>query len=165
MKNLFFLLATVLLGFFSCRNDESSVQKIDQIINLYIDSAGIDMLNLKIPESYTQIRMNDVYGLSDNSPVIFNRRIDVDTIHYIEYIAGARRIRIDSSGDPKTFESKIALIMTKKINDSTNTVINDILTINYLWTPQLFQVSKIWYNNSLVFTKVQGEPNIVKITK
>ncbi len=165
MKNIFFLLMVVLLAFFSCRNDGDSAQKIDQIIHLYIDSLGQDMLNEKIPGSYTNTRMNDVYGITDNAPVSFSPQKDSDTINYIEYLAGAKRIGIDSSGNSKTYESKIALIFTKKINDSTNSVFSDILKIQYLSTPDLFQVSKIWYNDDLKFTKVEGEPNIVKISK
>ena len=165
MKNLFFVLIVGFFAFLSCRNDESDVQQIDQIIHLYIDSANQDMLNAKIPGSYTNIRMNDVYGITDTAPVNFTPKKTLDTINYIEYIAGAKRIGIDSVGDSKNYQSKIALILTKKINDSTNAIINDTMTIDYHWTPTLFQVSKVWYNNVLKFTKVEGQPNIVKITK
>lgn len=165
MKKIIFLMMISFLGFLSCRNDGDSAQKIDQIIQLYIDSLGQDMLNEKIPGSYTNTRMNDVYGITDNAPVSFSPQKDSDTINYIEYLAGAKRIGIDSSGNSKTYESKIALIFTKKINDSTNSVFSDILKIQYLSTPDLFQVSKIWYNDDLKFTKVEGEPNIVKISK
>ena len=166
MKNSFFFLAIVLLGFLSCRNDNVTGQQIDQVIHLYIDSANQDMLNSKIPNSYTDVKMNDVYGITDNAPVTFSPKIGTtDTIHFIEDVAGARRIRIDSTATFKIYESKIALRLTKKTSATTNAIINDTLTVNYLWTPELFQVSKIWYNNSLKFTKVEGQPNIVKITK
>ena len=52
-------------------------------------------------------------------------------------------------------------IMTKKVND-TNRIVNDTMIINYTSTPNLFQVSKVWYNDVLKFTKVEGQPNIVK---
>ena len=165
MKNLFFLAMIVFLGFLSCRSDEEAVQKIDQIINLYVDSLGQDMLNAKISGSYISSSMNDVYGLTDSAPVTFSVKKDADTINYIEYLAGAKRIGIDSSESFKTYESKIALLLTKKINDSTRRSTNDTLTIQYRSTPTLFQVSKIWYNNVLHFTKVEGEPNILKIVK
>lgn len=165
MKNLFFLTMIAFFAFLSCRSDEDSVQKIDQVINLYIDSVGQDLLNVKVPGSYVSSSMNDVYGLTDNAPVSFAVKKDTDTINYIEYVAGAKRIGIDSSGSTKTYESKIALFLTKKINDSTNRVSNDTLTIQYLSTPSLFQVSKIWYNDVLQFTKVEGQPNTVKIVK
>lgn len=164
MKNVFFLTIIVFFAFLSCRSDDDSVQRIDQVINLYIDSLGQDMLNSKVPGSYTNSRMNDVYGLTDNAPVSFTIKKDADTISYIEYLAGAKRIGIDSSGTSKTYESKVALFLTKKVNDS-NKVTNDTITIQYLSTPELFQVSKLWYNGVLQFTKVEGQPNTVKIVK
>ena len=164
MKNVFFLTVIIFSAFLSCRSDEDAVQRIDQVINLYIDSLGQDMLNSKVPGSYTNSRMNDVYGLTDNAPVSFTIKEDADTISYIEYLAGAKRIGIDSSGTSKTYESKVALFLTKKVNDS-NRVTNDTITIQYLSTPELFQVSKLWYNGVLQFTKVEGQPNTVKIVK
>ena len=164
MKNVFFLTIIIFFAFLSCRSDEDAVQRIDQVINLYIDSLGQDMLNSKVSGSYTNSRMNDVYGLTDNAPVSFTIKKDADTISYIEYLAGAKRIGIDSSGTSKTYESKVALFLTKKVNDS-NRVTNDTITIQYLSTPELFQVSKLWYNGVLQFTKVEGQPNTVKIVK
>ena len=164
MKNVFFLTIIVFFAFVSCRSDDDSVQRIDQVVNLYIDSLGQDMLNSKVPGSYTNSRMNDVYGLTDNAPVSFTIKKDSDTISYIEYLAGAKRIGIDSSGTSKTYESKVALFLTKKVND-TNRVTNDTITIQYLSTPELVQVSKLWYNGVLQFTKVEGQPNTVKIVK
>ena len=164
MKNVFFLTIIVFFAFLSCRSDDDSVQRIDQVVNLYIDSLGQDMLNSKVPGSYSNSRMNDVYGLTDNAPVSFTIKKVSDTISYIEYLAGAKRIGIDSSGTSKTYESKVALFLTKKVND-TNRVTNDTITIQYLSTPELFQVSKLWYNGVLQFTKVEGQPNTVKIVK
>ena len=92
MKNVFSLFAIAFFAFLSCRNDEATVQKIDQIIQLYIDSADQDMLNTNIKGGYTNARMNDVYGLTDTAPVNFSPKKDNDTVSYIEYIAGARRI-------------------------------------------------------------------------
>lgn len=164
MKNVFFLLLAVFVAFLSCRSDEDSVQKIDQVINLYIDSLGQDMLNTKLAGSYISSTMNDVYGLTDNAPISISIKKDADTINYIEYLAGAKRIAIDSTANSKTYESKIALNLTKKIADA-NRITNDTMTIQYLSTPNLFQVSKIWYNGVLQFTKVEGQPNTVKIVK
>lgn len=165
MKNLFFLLLISGFSLLSCRNGDDVVQNIDQVIKLYIDSAGVDMLNSKIPGGYTNIRMNDVNGLRDSAPVSFNLQKDADTLNYIEYIAGARRIGIDTLAFPKTYQSKVALRMDKKINETTTNVINDTMTIQYSLSPDLFQVSKIWYNGELKFTKTDGIPNVVKVTK
>lgn len=165
MKNLFFLMLVAFLGFISCRNDENDVQKIDQVMQLYIDSLGQDMLNVKLPGSYTTTSMNDVYGLTDNAPVTFSVKKDADTVSFIEYVAGAKRIRIDSTELSKTYESKIALTLIKSINDSVKRTTNDTMTIQYLSTPTLFEISKVWYNDVLQFTKVEGQPNVIKITK
>ena len=165
MKNLFFLMLVAFLGLTSCRNDESDVQKIDQIMQLYIDSLGQDMLNVKLPGSYTTTSMNDVYGLTDNAPVTFSVKKDADTVSFIEYVAGAKRIRIDSTELSKTYESKIALTLIKSINDSVKRTTNDTMTIQYRSTPTLFEISKVWYNNVLQFTKVEGQPNVIKISK
>lgn len=165
MKNLFFLMLVAFLGFISCRNDENDVQKIDQVMQLYIDSLGQDMLNVKLPGSYTTTSMNDVYGLTDNAPVTFSVKKDADTVSFIEYVAGAKRIRIDSTEFSKTYESKIALTLIKSINDSVKRTTNDTMTIQYLSTPTLFEISKVWYNDVLQFNKVEGQPNVIKISK
>lgn len=164
MKN-FFLMLVAFLGFISCRNDENDVQKIDQVMQLYIDSLGQDMLNVKLPGSYTSTSMNDVYGLTDNAPVTFSVKKGADTVSFIEYVAGAKRIRIDSTELSKTYESKIALTLIKSINDSVKRTTNDTMTIQYLSTPTLFEISKVWYNDVLQFTKVEGQPNVIKISK
>lgn len=165
MKNLFFLMLVAFLGFISCRNDENDVQKIDQVMQLYIDSLGQDMLNVKLPGSYTTTSMNDVYGLTDNAPVTFSVKKDADTVSFIEYVAGAKRLRIDSTEFSKTYESKIALTLIKSINDSVKRTTNDTMTIQYLSTPTLFEISKVWYNDVLQFNKVEGQPNVIKISK
>lgn len=165
MKNVFFSLMIIGFALLSCRSDEEGVQRIDQLIQIYIDSAGQDMLNTNISGGYSNLRMNDVNGFTDSAPVSFNIKKNKDTVSYMEYIAGARRIGIDSSGTSKTYESKIALFYNKRINDSTLTINNDTLIVHYTSTPTIFQVSKIWYNNELKFTKVEGQENIVEIQK
>lgn len=165
MKNIFFVALMTFFLFLGCRNNDNDLQKIDQILNLYIDSAGHDMLNNTIAGSYSNIQGNDIYGLTDNAPVSFNNKKDADTVNYLEYLAGARRIPIDSVGDLKTYESRIALILTRRVNDSTTTINNDTMKIEYTSSPRLFQVSKVYYNDVLKFTKIEGEPNIVKISK
>jgi len=149
----------------SCRNEDENIQRIDQIIQLYIDSAGQDMLNSKIPGSYTDININDVYGLTDTAPVAFSLKKNADTVSYLEYVAAAKRITIDSTATFQIYESKLALQLTKKLNDSTNLVTNDTMKIQYQSTPEIFQVSKIWYNNELKFTKTDQLLNVVKISK
>lgn len=165
MKNLFFFLLVAAFSLLSCRKDDETVQRIDQVVKLYIDSAGVDMLNTNIPGGYSNVRMNDVNGLRDSAPVSFSLEKNADTLSYIEYVAGARRLGIDTLAFPKIYESKIALIMDRNIDASTINVVNDTLIIHYALTPELFQVSKIWYNGELKFTKTEGSANTVKVTK
>ncbi|MBW8362371.1 MAG: hypothetical protein K0M56_09335 [Kaistella sp.] len=165
MKNAFFGFCTVLFVLLSCRGNDDEIQRIDQTLQLYIDSAGTDMLDASLPGAYINVAMNDINGLTDNAPAPFSIKKDADLHSYLEYIAGARRIRIDSTADFKTYESKIALNLTKKINDSTQVVTNDTLTLQYHFSSTLFQISKVWYNGVLSFTKVEGAPNVIKIQK
>ncbi len=166
MKNIFFALVIVFAAAVSCRNDDDLVQQIDQVVNLYIDSAGIDMLNSSVSGSYKTVTMNDVNGITDTAPVSVSIKSDEDTIRYIDYVSGARRIIIDSSdANTKIYESKIAIIFTKKLTDSTTSTFSDTLILNYVLKPEVFRLEKAWYNNNLVFTKVDGQSNIIKITK
>ncbi len=57
------------------------------------------------------------------------------------------------------------IIRLSKTVDEETVVDDDTIKIEYNWTPSLFQLSKLWYNKELKFTKVQGQPNIVTIVK
>lgn len=164
MKNIFFLLIFIFVIAVSCRKEEP-LQNIDQIVHLYIDSLGKDMLNKNIPGSYFSVSMNDVDGATDNAPVTVNLKKNADTISYIEYIAGATRVLTDSVADKKMYRSRIALQLISRINDSTQSASRDTLILNYTYTPELFQISSALYNQQLVFTKKDGPPNVIKIHK
>lgn len=166
MKNIFFASVIIFFAFLSCRDDDRIVQNIDQIVTIYMDSAGQDMLNSNISGSYTNITFNDANGLTDNAPVSLSNRKDIDTVNFLEYVAGARRILIDSSdANAKVYESKIDFTFTKKVTDTTNTTFTETLTLNYIMKPEVFRIEKAFYNDNLVFTKVDGEPNVIKIKK
>ncbi|MGC4128191.1 MAG: hypothetical protein QM564_01230 [Bergeyella sp.] len=166
MKNIFFGSLIVFFAFLSCGSEEPDGQYIDQIVHLYIDSAGQDMLNSNISGSYTAVTMNDEYGTTDSAPVSVSIKSDADTVRYIEYVAGAKRILVDSSDvNNKIYQSKISLTLTRKVNDTLNSTFSDILILNYRYTPDVFQLQEAYYNNQLVFTKTAGQPNIVKVIK
>ncbi len=165
MKNASFLIVFALLLTASCRTSEDSVQRVDQVLNIYIDSAGQDLLNTKLLQAYTEIRMNDVYGLKDTAPVNFTLKQNADTLNYIEYVAGARRIIIDSSAAQRSYESKIAFAFAKKINDSTKVTVSDTLKIQYLWTPTVFRVADVWYNGNPVKLEPADLRYLIKISK
>lgn len=165
-KNIFFAAMVFGAAVVSCRSDDDLAQQIDQVVLLYIDSAGKDMLNTGISGSYQSVTMNDVNGLTDTAPVSFTQKYDLDSLRYIEYVAGARRILVDSSdAGAKVYQSRIALIITQKKSDSVTSVFSDTLVLNYVLKPDIFYVDKAWYRNRQVFTKTPGQANIVKVTK
>lgn len=164
--NTILIISILFFAIISCKNGDEDLQQIDQVVNLYIDSAGTDMLNKNIAGTYTSVSMNDVYGITDNAPISVNFKKTADTINYIEYIAGAKRKLIDSSdSNNKIYQSKIALNMILKESDTKTSTTNDTLTLNYLNSATLFGLKEAFYNNILVFSKVEGESNVIKIQK
>jgi hypothetical protein len=163
MRNIAFGILIVFFALLSCRSDEDDIQKIDQIFNLYMkNSAGQDLLNAKKAGSYSSITMNDNYGISDTAPVSFALKATADSTLYIEYIDGARRRTIDSiSPEDRTYESSITLALTKNPTPTTTDLTTDVLRIQYHWTPSVFKVSKVFYNDVLQ----PGVPNVVTIVK
>jgi len=73
MKKSFWGFALFVLALLSCSSDEDSLQEIDQIMTFYMkDAAGKDLLHPTNVGSFSQVRMNDVFGENDNSPVSFS---------------------------------------------------------------------------------------------
>ncbi|RNA61226.1 hypothetical protein D1631_04370 [Chryseobacterium nematophagum] len=166
MKNVFWGSLVLFCLLLSCRSDEDSIQKIDQIINLYMrNGSGQDLFNKKT-EGFFAYTANDVLGVTDNAPISIPLKADADSILYMEYIASAKRELIDSlsSGNDQTYRSKIALALRRTVNN-VNDTINDTLEIHYHLSPSVFEVSKVFYNNNLKFTKQPNSPNIVTIIK
>ncbi|WP_379966558.1 hypothetical protein [Epilithonimonas sp. UC225_85] len=166
LKISIILSAVILL--FSCQRDEDEIQAIDQVLKLYMHNAdGQDLLNSKIPGSYSTPTLLDLLGEENEQAVSgYTFPKDADTVVYMDYPAGAIRLLRDSSISPeqKTYYSRFIIRLPKTIN---NVVVNDddTIEIEYNWTPSLFQLSKLWYNKELKFTKIQGQPNIVRIVK
>ncbi len=167
MKNVLFFLSIILLSAVSCRSENpDDIQRIDQVLNIYIDSLGQDMLDNTIPGSYITVSMNDVDGLTDNAPVQVNLMKDEANVSFIKYTAGATRTLVETMPDnSQLYRSRIALNMRKQLNDSVQAVTNDTLELNYSLTPQVFQLSTAFYNGIPVFSKTPGAPNVIKINK
>ena len=168
MKNIFFVLMVFGVLFISCRGSDENVQQIDQVVNLYYkNAAGKDLLNTNLPGTFNNIKLFDLNGLTDQVPInSFSLKKTVDTINYLDYDSGAVRLLQDSmSPENKIYRSDFIVSLTKNI-DSLNTVTTqDTIKIEYSWTPTLFQISKLYYNKKLKFTKVQGQPNDITIIK
>lgn len=155
-------LTVILFLLISCGSDDDSLQRIDQIMNIYVkNGAGQDLLNAKKPGSYTAYAVNDIDGDKDVSPVPVSLKMTADSLYYFEYVAGAKRIVFDSiSPDSKNYRSRMTFTYSKKVGDQTVTE-SDVMIIDYRWTPSLFQVSKVLYNGSPVFSKGADEPNSI----
>lgn len=160
------ILSTILI-LFSCQRDEAEVQIIDQVLKLYMNSAatGQDLLNPKIEGSYTTPVLQDLLGDRDLQPISgYSFPKDADTVVYMDYPAGAIRLKIDSlsNDEQQIYYSRFVIKLLKKDEVLPD---YDTIKIEYKSTPSLFQISKLWYNDELKFTKNQGGQNIVKIVK
>lgn len=165
MKNIVALLVMMFVGVISCRSSDENIQDIDQIVRLYIDSAGIDMLNSSDTLAYQSLSFNDVYGDTESAPVSFSSAYDDDSIYYRQYAAGATRSLVDSSDENNLiYESKIALTLTTTYNDETISTY-DTLTLRYTYTPTLFQINQAFYNNQEITMEESDDAHLIKIYK
>ncbi|WP_228445120.1 hypothetical protein [Chryseobacterium shandongense] len=167
MKNIFFGVLLVFCAFLSCRTGDDELQNIDQILNVYMkNKSGRDLFKNKKDSTYFTYSMNDDNGVADIAPVSSSLRATADSMLFIEYIAGARRIGIDTlDPDNKFYRSDITVSLIKRLNNTVLDTIEDQLTIEYRMTPSVFEVSKVYYNDTLRFTKQAGSPNVVTIVK
>ncbi|MFN3020799.1 hypothetical protein ACK1KB_07405 [Chryseobacterium sp. TY3] len=167
MKRQFSLFIFSLLTLLACRSDDDVVQDIDQILNIYVKNAeGTDLLKPKVAGNYTSVALLDLLADTDQKPVNSSILINSDSIRYVEYVAGATRLIKDSiNPDSKSYYSSMIMRFTKKITETQNSVDDDTIRIEYNWTPQKFEVSKMWHSKKLVFTKSDTQPNIVNIVK
>ena len=165
IKNTLFFLLGFCFFLMSCRNSNDDLQMIDQKVQIFIDSAGQDMLNAKLLGSYSSVLFNDVYGATDIAPISFSMKKTPDTINYIEYLAGAKRISTGINSDGSTnYQSKIAVSLKKKKGNNM-VVVTDTLVLNYHMSSSLFQINNAKYNGVLVFVKQEGVENKIKINK
>lgn len=167
MKNTFFGILVILCAFLSCRTGDDELQNIDQILNIYMkNKSGRDLFKNKKDSTYFTYTFNDSDAGADIAPVNSSLRATADSTLFIEYIAGAKRIGIDTlNPDNKIYQSRIAVFLLKRLNNTILDTIQDELRIEYRMTPSVFEVSKVYYNDTLRFTKQPGSPNVVTIVK
>lgn len=165
MRSIFFGILVVFCTLLSCKSDEDSLQRIDQILNIYMkNTAGQDLLNNKKPGSYTGYSVNDLFGDRVVSPISIPLKVTSDSLFYMVYIAGAKRRRLDSlspdnPGTGTSYYSRMEITFTKSTNVSDNVV--DTLEIQYRNTSTVFQISKVLYNRIQVFSKDADAPNSI----
>ena len=163
-------LSIILFAFiilFSCKRDDEEMQVIDQVLNLYMkNSSGQDLFNPKIDGSYTSVALYDLLADTDLKPISgYSLLKNTDTISYMDYTAGAIRLLQDSiNHDQKTYYSQF-IIRLSKTENNIPVIDDDTIKIEYSLTPSVFQLSKLYYNDVLKFTKTKGQPNVVTIVK
>ncbi|WP_346983456.1 hypothetical protein [Chryseobacterium sp. POE27] len=167
MKNIFFGLLVVFFAFLSCSTGDDELQRVDQILNIYMkNKAGRDLFHQKKDLTYFTYSFNDVNGVADLAPVSSTLKATTDSTLFIEYIAGAKRIGIDTlNPDNKIYRSQITVALIKRLNNTILDTITEDLKIDYRMTPSVFEVSKVYYNDTLRFSKQEGSPNVVTIVK
>ena len=166
-KNIFFGILIIFCAFLSCRTGDDELQRIDQILNIYMkNKSGRDLFHKKNDSTYFTYSLNDVNGVADLAPVNSTLKATSDSTLFIEYIAGAKRVGIDTlNPDNKIYQSEITISLIKRLNNTILDTINEDLKIEYRMTPSVFEVSKVYYNDTLRFTKQDGSPNVVTIVK
>lgn len=165
MKNAFLLLLFSLVFIISCRGNDDEVQQVDQVLNIYYkDAAGRDLLSADLPDSYSAVQFLDLNGERDLVPITsFTIQKNTLDINYIEYLAGAVRVPQDTTdANNKIYRSDFIVNLSRKTAD---TIDQDTVKIEYVLRPDLFQVSKFFYNGRLQFSKTPGQPNVINITK
>ena len=150
---------------FSCRGESiDDIQNIDQILKVYIkDSSGNDLLNTNVAGAFYSVDFKDLGASYDRVAVSTSLKTDAESVKYKEYIAGATRIlQPDATDTYKIYKSEIAV---QYKTTSTSDIEEDIMEIYYEWTPQVFRITSVTYNDVEVFQKVEGQPNIITIVK
>ncbi len=161
----FLKLLSLLIFLFSCRGENiDDIRKIDQILKIYVkNSAEVDLLNKSNTGSFYSVELKDLSALRDRVSVTSTLRTDDSGTKYLEYIAGATRVlQPNSTETKKNYKSDIAVQF--KATTSAD-IVEDRMQIFYDDTSAAFQISSVTYNNVVIFTKVEGQPNIITIVK
>ncbi|SDD86171.1 hypothetical protein [Riemerella columbipharyngis] len=149
----------------SCRKENVPSQKIEQVLNIYVkNSTGKDLLNPKDSTNYISVSAVDLNADIDGVQVPLNI-MQNDSIYFLQYIAGARRILKDSlSKDEKTYSSDIVLSFNKNVNQQLVST-TDTLGLEYFWSPSMFRLSDVKLNNVSLKKGKSGNPTEVVIVK
>ena len=159
MMKYFWSILIIVFALISCKSDDESLQRIDQVMNIYMKSnTNPDLLNAKKSGSYTAYSVNDMLGDRDISPVSIPLKMRPDSTFYMEYISGAKRRKLDSAGT--MYYSRMRLTLSKNVNNVPENTF-DTLEIRYRNSFEVFQVSQVLYNRKLMFSKEAGAANSI----
>ncbi|MEE6126392.1 hypothetical protein V2E39_03205 [Chryseobacterium arthrosphaerae] len=159
MMKYFWSILIIVFALISCKSDDESLQRIDQVMNIYMKSnTNPDLLNAKKSGSYTAYSVNDMLGDRDISPVSIPLKMRPDSTFYMEYISGAKRRKLDSAGT--MYYSRMRLTLSRNVNNTPENTF-DTLEIRYRNSLEVFQVSQVLYNRKLMFSKEAGAANSI----
>lgn len=163
MKNLVAL--GLMLGLISCNREAVSGRTIDQNVAIYLDSAGIDLLNAELAQGYQISHITDVLAPRDGVTVGMAASKDASGRHYLYYTAGATRAITGSASEGQTVQSVIALNFAHKTTSPQKYPVADTLILNYLYNDQVFQIIKASYNGKPVLGKSAAGQNLISVSK
>lgn len=137
----------IMLWMISCQREDTPVREIDQVSRIYIDSAGIDMLNDSLNISYKTRRYYDALGLTDNSAVSLQLKQNKNGRYFLEYTAGAVRKTLPTEHSPTIVRSIIAFQMAYPAHTTASILpIQDTLILDYRFSDAEFRLISARYN-------------------
>ncbi len=162
LKKLLFLLVFFLLAA-SCRQEEESVQVIDQVLRIYVqDEAGNDLLDSKAEVSLYSVNLVDLDATTANVPVSAMKKLDSVKGYYYEYVSGAVRTLKSEDSEVQNYYSTMGI----RFQDEAESEIDqDTLRIDYKLSPRLFSLEEVWLNQNLVFKKELNKQNELVIKR
>lgn len=168
--NIFALMKKILFAIFifiitiSCRGEHSeNIQQINQVLHIYIkDTLEMDLLNTKIKNAYQKVEIFDIGGERAETAIPFSLKTNINSISYLEYVAGAIRKLADSNNSQiKYYQSDIIL----KLKKNNAIIEQDTIKLLYEWTPNIFQLKKLNYNRKNIPIRKEKQANIITIIK
>ena len=137
----------IMLWIISCQREDTPVREIDQVSRIYIDSAGIDMLNDSLNISYKTRRYYDALGLTDNAAVSLQLKQNKNGRYFLEYTAGAVRKTLPTEHSPTIVRSIIAFQMAYPAHTTASILpIQDTLILDYRFSDAEFRLISARYN-------------------
>lgn len=137
----------IMLWMISCQREDTPVREIDQVSRIYIDSAGIDMLNDSLNISYKTRRYYDALGLTDNAAVSLQLKQNKNGRYFLEYTAGAVRKTLPTEHSPTIVRSIIAFQMAYPAHTTASILpIQDTLILDYRFSDAEFRLISARYN-------------------
>ncbi len=164
MNAIRYIVLSAVLLCVSCRGDsEQDVPGMDQVLRIYIqDAQGVDLLDPDEELALFQVTLVDFDASTANLPVQASKKEDSLQGYYLEYIAGAERTLDSETGPERHYYSNMGIQLRETAQGEID---QDTLRLEYKFTPQLFSLERVFLNENLAFTRVEGKINSVIIKK